>query len=186
MKEMWNDIPGYEGLYQASNLGKIRSLDHTTIVNCRDGSVRIRHVKGRIIKPSKRNAYGHIGVCLVIDGKQKTMDVHTLVMLTFVGPRPKGLVIRHLNDEPSDNQLTNLSYGTPKQNIIDAYTNGSKTKKFDISNVLEIKKLLKGGMKNTDIAWLYGVGKDTISDIKCGRSFGWLSKEGEINENTRY
>ena len=178
MTEVWKDIPGYEGYYQASNLGKIRSLDHTTIVNCKDGSVRIRPIKGKVIKPAKRNNYGHIGVSLVVEGKQKTMDVHTLIMITFVGPRPEGMVIRHLNDNPLDNRLDNLTYGTPQQNIVDAYNNGSKIRKFNNSDVLEIRELLNSGMRNIDVAWLYGVDVSTISDIKCGRSFGWL-RDGE-------
>lgn len=59
-------------------------------------------------------------------GKMRTHLAHVWVLETFVGPRPKGAVARHLNDDPTDNRLRNLAWGTVTQNVSDAFENGGR------------------------------------------------------------
>lgn len=100
-KEIWKDIPGYEGHYQASNLGRIRSL---------------KYDKVRILKHSE-NGCGYYMVQLCLNNVVKSSTVHRLVWEAFNGPIPEGLQINHLNEIKSDNRLENLSLCTAKENI---------------------------------------------------------------------
>lgn len=117
--ERWKAIPGWEGLYEASDQGRIRSLDR--VVKRRDGKERFS--PGRVLSPAARNS-GHLYVCLHdTAGSQRTYYVHRLVMCSFVGPRPDGLEVCHWNDVPTDNRLVNLRYGTRSENKHDSVRN---------------------------------------------------------------
>lgn len=104
--EEWRDVPGYEGQYQASTLGRI-------------WSVPCGRANGELV----RSRSAHQGYEAVVLEKVR-WRVHSVVMLTFVGPLPQGMVTRHLNGEPSDNRLSNLTYGTPTENALDAVRHG--------------------------------------------------------------
>jgi hypothetical protein len=114
--ETWTTVPGFS-IYQMSHPGQIRSTDRETP----DG----RKVRGRVLKPSKSNR-GYLLVHVTDDaGKVQTRTVHTLMMLTFAGPCPPGQQVRHLNDDPEDNRLENLAYGTAVENAQDKFANGA-------------------------------------------------------------
>ena len=115
--ELWLPIPGYGGEYSASDQGRIRSEER--LCNNRWGGQRL--VESKIMNGSIGNGYRTVG--LMTDGKQKAITVHSLIMLAFVGPRPEGLVIRHLNDNKIDNRLVNLQYGTQLENWEDRRRN---------------------------------------------------------------
>lgn len=100
-KEIWKEIPGYEGIYQASNLGKIRSLKRNKV---------------RILRP-RRSGNGYYNVKLYLNKVSKCSTVHRIVWLAFNGPIPEGMQINHLNENKSDNRLENLSLCTVKENI---------------------------------------------------------------------
>ena len=104
MKENWKDVLGYEGLYQASNLGRIRSLNYN-----REGKIKI-------LKPVKAKN-GYLRVNLYKDGKLKHYSVHRLVWEAFNGKIPEGYEINHINEIKTDNRLENLNLMTPKQNV---------------------------------------------------------------------
>lgn len=119
MEEVWKDIPDFEGMYQASNLGRIRSLD--------------RMVK-RMGKPFKKTgklmsmtkqAIGYRAVKLYKDIEFTQMYVHRAVMYTFNGKCD--LTIDHINGDKGDNRLENLRYCTQRENLQFFY---SKTNKF--------------------------------------------------------
>ena len=101
--EIWRNIPGYEGLYQASSLGNIKSLYR--FVKCVHGGRR--SVPERILKPGRFCKAGHVSVTLGKGTNGK--PVHQLIALTFIGPRPKGADTRHLNGDPTNNRLDNLA-----------------------------------------------------------------------------
>lgn len=117
--EVWRPIPGYEGLYEASDAGRVRSLDHATIAS--NGVTR--NYKGKVLTQTAFKT-GHLQVKLTKEGGQATRWVHQLVMEAFVGPRAPGQVVRHLNDVPDDNRLENLTYGTQSDNMWDLARNG--------------------------------------------------------------
>lgn len=173
MKEVWKDIQGYERFYQVSNLGRVKSLDKTTIFNYKDGRTETRLVKGRILKPLV-NSSNRLQVSLSLNGKQKLFQIHVLVALAFIGSKPEGQIVRHLDDNPQNNKADNLAYGTIKDNMIDAYKNGINHQKLSVDDVLEIKKLLGIGTKQTVIAFLFGVSDDAVSRIKRGKRFNWI------------
>ena len=113
--EQWRPIRDWGDLYEASDQGRIRRIVG------RNGSGYYARIT--ILKPT----VGKQGYCMVHlwrDGKSKTMMVHRLVAWTFLGPRPEGLEIRHLNDDKLDCRLVNLVYGTRRENKIDSVRNG--------------------------------------------------------------
>lgn len=112
--ERWLAVPGYEGLYQVSDQGDIRSLDRT-VFHASWGS---RLIKGRILKPWL-DPKGYLTVSLWKGGVEKRFGAHRVVLLAFVGPRPDGLEIRHLDGNPLNNSFENLAYGTHAENTLD-------------------------------------------------------------------
>lgn len=101
--EIWKDIPEYEGLYQASNLGRVKSLK------------RPRGLKEKILKPLiTRN--GYYQVALNKNSIAKFYKVHRLVWLVFNGQIPENMQVNHINEIKTDNRLSNLNLMTPKEN----------------------------------------------------------------------
>lgn len=115
-QEMWIDIPGWEGFYKVSNLGRIKSLQRVR----RDGQL----VRERILK-QQENSNGRYFVELNGDGKHRQRFVHRLVLEAFIGPCPEGMESCHWNDDPSDNRLSNLRWGTHSDNMNDRVRNGN-------------------------------------------------------------
>jgi hypothetical protein len=131
--ETWRDIPGYEGSYQASTWGNIRSL--TRIVQLNNEWADTRWQYGRILKTAAGGrilANGQpdtrLSVVLRRDGKSKTLRVHVLVALTFFGERPDGMDVCHNNGDNSDNRIENLRYDTHSANELDKYRHGTRKK----------------------------------------------------------
>lgn len=168
MNEIWKDIPGYEERYQASTLGNIRSLDR--IVYTERGQ---RHYKGKLLRPGAFCKTGHVSVVLGRNTNGK--PVHSLVALTFIGERPEGYDVLHINDIPTDNRLENLRYGTRTENIMDHFRNKGAWRKLAESDVRDIKKRLAEGKTGASLAREYGVSDAAISAIKTGKTFGWVS-----------
>ena len=123
--EIWKDIEGYEGLYQISSNGVIRSL----------GNNKTR--KERMLKPIK-NKYGYLQVILCKQGKPKLYLIHRLVALTFID-NPNNLPqVNHIDEDKTNNAVENLefcdsqynnNYGTRKQRVAESNTNNPKLSK---------------------------------------------------------
>ncbi|MBT9173134.1 MAG: hypothetical protein DDT21_01524 [Syntrophomonadaceae bacterium] len=107
--EIWKDIPGYEGKYQASALGRIKSLERT-VHSSNQYSPFDFTSKVRTLQPGKRDKCGHLAV--VLNDPRKSFGVHQLVMLAFAGEPPSGFYVLHNNGDPADNRLSNLRYDT--------------------------------------------------------------------------
>ncbi|WP_454113585.1 HNH endonuclease [Microbacterium maritypicum] len=105
--ERWRTVPEYEGLYEVSDLGRVR--------NSRTG-----HVRSVNTKPS-----GHQRVLLWRDGKEQGMYVHRLVLMAFVGPCPEGMEGCHNDGDPANNGLDNLRWDTRAGNTADSLTHGT-------------------------------------------------------------
>ncbi|BFM39940.1 NUMOD4 motif-containing HNH endonuclease [Synechocystis sp. LKSZ1] len=103
----WKPIPGYEGLYEASDTGQIRSK------------------KGEL---SQKIWRGYPKVVLVKDGDRKNWRVHNLIALTFIGSRPDGYELDHIDANKLNNHITNLEYVTHQENVKRAAQKGLRTR----------------------------------------------------------
>ena len=172
-QEIWKDIPGYEEKYQASNLGKVRSLPYE--VNGRNyisGKVFRRKIKGQVLKPGRFCKSEHLSVVLGHGTNGK--PVHQLVALTFLEPLPKGREVLHKNGNPTNNRVENLRYGTRRDNILDVLYQGKAWRKLTIEDVHQIRFGLATGIKGAELAKMYNISQQEISKIKRGRTFSWL------------
>jgi len=114
MEETWRDVVGFEGYYQVSNLGKVRSVDR---VITERNSRRRRNLKGKEINLAlvgkERKQWGFT----LKRGKyKKSRPVHRVVAEAFLGQRPKGYQVNHINGDFLDNRASNLEYTTPQYN----------------------------------------------------------------------
>lgn len=171
MGEMWKAIPGYEGLYEVSNLGRVRSVDRTE--KCSNGFVRSR--SGTELKSYPVEG-GYLDVQLSKEHRHVHRLVHAIVAEAFIGPRPNGLVVRHLDGNPTNNAVTNLAYGTQSDNLRDWPNYGGRTsnQKLTIEQVREIRRMLTSGGTLRGIAAHFGVAPGTIFAIKKNRTFNYI------------
>ena len=109
--EIWKDIDGFEGLYQVSNLGNVRSLDRE--VRHPRGGMCI--TKGKVMKPVMDRC-GYLQVGLHKNGKTRRFYVHRLVYVAFNGVIPDELQVNHLDEDKTNNRLENLNLMTPSEN----------------------------------------------------------------------
>lgn len=110
--EIWKSVPGYEGLYEVSNEGRVKSVDRITTHGTGNGT---RVIHGRIMKASKSNT-GYRTVRLTKDYKGKTTTIHSLVAIAFLGHTFNGLVVNHKNFLRHDNRLVNLEIISQREN----------------------------------------------------------------------
>lgn len=120
VSERWLPVPGYEGLYEVSDQGRVRSLDR--IVVMKNG--RRRPTPGKILKPEFRRNTGYHGVALSKDGISRTHYVHRLVLMAFRGLPGPGQEGCHGNDIRTDNRLENLRWDTHHANVHDCIDRG--------------------------------------------------------------
>lgn len=157
----WIDIPGYEKLYQITDAGQIRSLPRNT-------------TKGKVLKNTINNK-GYPCVNLCKNGTATKIAVHQLILLSFVGPMPRGEISRHLDGDPTNSTLTNLKYGTHSQNNNDAVKHGTfrdiKGSKHHLAKLTEIKVLqireqyASGLFSQEQLAEHFEISQQTVSDI---------------------
>lgn len=174
MQEVWRPVVGYEGLYEVSDQGRVRSLDRWE----RNGrGMPLRLFKGKVLK-STPGSSGYLRVCLSKSGGLRHFTVHTLVLNAFVGPRPEGLQCRHLNGIQTDARLCNLAWGTIKENTNDRISHGKQPRgeahpcaKLTIEDVLRIRS---STLVAKELAQQLGVSKELIKAIRNRRCWRWV------------
>lgn len=114
-REQWLPLPGYEGVYEVSELGNVRSLDR--VVLRRNGTSRLQ--RGRTLR-LMTGPRGYKTVSLSRDGRSETGKVHRLILSAFIGPPAQGQEACHNNGDPGDNILANLRWDTRSGNVRDA------------------------------------------------------------------
>ena len=116
--EKWRVIPGTNGFYEVSDAGRVRSWH-------RPGSGKARADTPRVLRPDYSN-HGYPGVCLIEAGRGKrTRLIHHLVAEAFIGPRPDGQEVRHIDGNAANPALSNLAYGTSSENAQDSLHHGT-------------------------------------------------------------
>lgn len=121
--ERWLPVVGYEGYYEVSDFGRVRSLDRLVP---RRGQGTLR-VKGRVLSPGTHGTeWGErFVVGLSRDGSTVNARIAPLVLAAFVGPRPAGAVACHDNGDSTDDRLSNLRWDTPRENNLDMLRHGT-------------------------------------------------------------
>lgn len=121
--DRWLPVVGYEGHYEVSDLGRVRSLERV-VPHARHGQYKL---PARLLTPTLHNypAALHVSVSLTLATVKRTHLVHVLVAAAFLGPRPAGLDVLHGPGGQADNRAINLSYGTPSQNGLDQRRDGT-------------------------------------------------------------
>jgi hypothetical protein len=174
-KEIWLPVKGFEGRYEVSNFGSIRSLD--MYINNPHGSKSFK--KGRTLRQTK-NGKGYLAVKLCLNGLQKSLVVHRIVAEAFVPNKMNYPQVNHLNGIKSDNRTDNLEWCTNRQNIIHAYNNGLiKTNKGEAhhmsklkqTEVDEIRVFLSNGETMSSLARKYSVTVTSIYHIKIKKTW---------------
>jgi hypothetical protein len=166
MIEAWLPVVGFEGFYEVSNLGSVRSVVRVDTNGVpRGGHSMKTHI----------GATGYTSVKLCKNGHHKLKKVHHLVLDAFVGERPSGTECCHSDDVRANPRLDNLRWDTRKANCEERKTacgerngGGGKLKE---SQVVEIKTRIANGERLVDIAKLYGVSAPMIGAIKKGRAW---------------
>lgn len=158
--ERWLPVPGYEGFYEVSDLGRVRSLPHETASGLRGG---------RMLKPF-RDKDGYLRVGININGAKLQRPIHQLVLLAFVGSMPPGQQTRHGPGGKLDNRLTNLCYGTSAQNKADQDRDGTMPRGASHGNARlteqtarEIRRRYELGESQDALARAYGVSQTCVS-----------------------
>lgn len=179
MEEIWKNIPEYEGLYQASNLGRIRNIHRLKTL-------------GGILRPILDTG-GHLQIGLYKNSKQKRLLIHRLILKTFISPCPSEMECRHLDGNPVNNKLNNLKWGTRSENQQDSirhgtffHPNNSGSNNghaiLQESDVHEIRELLQSGRNGRsgqkysqrEISKMFNVHRYTISMIATRKTWRYL------------
>lgn len=168
--ETWKDIDGYKGIYQVSNLGRVRSLDRINSYGERARGV---------MKTPSNNGHGYLFVCLCKNGQTKRFYIHRLVGMMFIPNPPKLPQINHKNEIKSDNRVENLewctqqynnNYGTKKARARETFEKGNFSRPIDVYS--------KDGKFIKTYLCAYDMEKDGISrraaySICDGRVLSW-------------
>lgn len=181
MNEVWKDIPNYEGYYQVSSLGRVKSVER--LVKYKDGRKRI--YPSVLIKDRDKDVFSRL-VTLKKNNKGKTFTVHGLVARAFLGNTPEGYEICHIDGNYKNNSIDNLRYDIRSENRIDNYRYGRKASKgkLSINDVLEIRKHYKDKVYNQkELSKIYNTYQSNISKIIRRENFSWLLDDGTIRKS---
>ena len=165
-QEVWEDVPGFEGLYRVSSHGRVLS--------CHVGRGR-----GLRLMASSPGKDGHLKLSLCSPKRRWYCKVHQIVMLAFVGERPVGkTLICHTDGDPANNHLSNLRYGTMADNMADTIRHGRSIRgerhpkaRLTEVDVRQIRRDALTGMRSSDQALDYGVNEATIRGVVSRRTW---------------
>lgn len=169
--EIWKPIPRFSGSHQVSNLGRVRSVPR--VITTKTGAKRQQ--PGKLMK-SHVQSNGYAAVTISKGGEYRPYNIHVLVLEAFEGPRPDGMVARHLNGDRLDNRANNLAWGTPAENQQDRHVHGTATigekhpmAKLTLAEVHKIRGFRHHGFSTRWIANRFGISRATVNDIAAGR-----------------
>lgn len=179
MEEVWRDVQGYEGLYQVSNLGNVKSMEREITRTLKNGKISTFIKKEKVLK-APLDISGYPRVSLYKDGKSNFVFVHRLVAQMFLDDveLTTEMQVNHKDGIKNNNHVENLEWCTRSENLKHAHEIGIKkalkgeelwNSKLTEENVREIRELLKQGLTGVSIAKRFGVHPMQISSIKLGK-----------------
>ena len=174
-QEEWRPVVGFEGLYEVSNLGRVRSLPRYVERRTKRGGVALHPVRGRVLALGP-HVGGYRTVHLYAGGRQRATVVHIIVAEAFLGQRPDGTEVLHNDGDPKNCIVSNLRYGTRKENEADKDRHGTRLRgerhgsaKLTAEDVRAIRALV--GVPQQDLADDYGCTFSNISAIQLRKSW---------------
>lgn len=179
-REEWRDIKGYEGLYQISNFGNCRSLGRANIY--KDNRVHV--LNGKNLKSYIRGKYSC--VMLYKNKLGKNFYLHVLVIENFIGNKPFGKQVNHIDGNKNNNRIDNLEYITPSENMFHSSKLGLAVTgerhychKLTESKVIEIRKRYKeGNVTVRALAREYGVTQRTMQQVIEKSTWRFIKRAG--------
>jgi len=142
--EQWKPVVGYEGLYEVSDQGRVKTLHGKRWSGSHWFNVPCRIMKATI------GRQGYPVVQLTKNGKGKTCTIHTLVLSAFLCPKPIGQECRHLNGNKEDSRLCNLAWGFPSENTDDRIKHGTMPCGVNHHNAKLTEKQVREIRKSSD------------------------------------
>ena len=167
MSETWKKIAGQER-YEVSDQGRVRSIDMSILG--KDGRSELHH--GKVLSPYRaKNGY----LLVTLPGHKKR-TVHSLVAEAFIGPRPHGCDVMHLDGDRANNCASNLQYGTRSRNLRQTYEYGGRQAngKLFLEEVKAVKRRLQKGESPIELAKEYGVHSAAVYHIRNGTTYTWV------------
>ena len=182
MSEEWRDVVGYEGLYQVSDQGRVKSLERTFI----DKIGRERYFKERILKPGVR-VNGYLFVILYAGGKRKHFFVHRLVCQAFHENPDNKPQVNHINEIKTDNRASNLEWATAMENSNFGTRNErlGKAQSKSIGQYTLDGELVEIWPSTNEVQRQAGFGQGNISAVARGernKAYGFIWKYVERKE----
>ncbi len=179
--EVWKTIKGYEGCYEASNLGRVRSIDRF-VPTAKGG----RNLKGVILRPAI-DEWGYPHVSLRIDGYARTFKVHRLIALTFIDNSDNLEQVNHISGIKTDNTVTNLEWCSSSYNVQHSYdtglnkgckgeSNGKTT--LSEEEVIKIFHLSNSGdYTQIELAESFNISRSTVGKIKLRMTWKHITEK---------
>ena len=178
-EEEWKQIPDYEGFYEASDFGRVRSVID-----------RRNTFAGKILKPSISNS-GYTCVGLSKNGNKRSFLVHRLIIATFIGCCPNGKQVNHKDGDKTNSRLENLEYVTPHENKLHAFATGLESNKGENhsqskltkEDIYEIRRCI-GEETRLELAERFNVTRTHIGLIVRGKTWTHLKEPDDDLTNT--
>ena len=165
--ERWLPVPGWRGLYEVSDHGRVRNAK-----------------TGRIMSQVERRKVRYRQVTLKSRPRKGVLYVHSVVLSAFVCARPPGLVCCHNDGDPTNNHVSNLRWDTPLSNTMDRIAHGRSFRgerhpgaQLTRSQVVEIRRAVASGVPRVKLAATYGVSRRTIGSIATGSTWKHVSSD---------
>ncbi len=173
----WRPVVDYEGYYEVSDNGQLRTVDRNFIRT----NGRSMRLQSHLCTAIPHHKWGYYQCSLTDHRGRKTKMVHCLVAASFIGPRPEGHQVNHKDGDKSNNQLSNLEYVTPSQNVRHTHRvlkvqqgDGHWRSTLCARDIPTIRQLIASGEPLSVIGRKYGVGPGAIHHIKSGHTWSHI------------
>jgi hypothetical protein len=175
--EIWKEIPGYEGVYYASDYGRIKRLDSVITRKLPSSDFFQQSIKGRILAQNI-SKFGYCYVGLHRQGKRVMCSVHRLVLTAFTGIQKDGIEVNHIDGDKINNSLKNLEWVSRRDNIIHrcnvlkkAIGDEHPARKLNSTEIPIIRTYIEKGESMASIGKRFGVSQGAIIKIKHGKTW---------------